>query len=122
MSLNKTSTALTVGESETLTATLKPEYALHKDLVWKSSDPNIATVSENGEVTAVAAGNATITVTATNGTEDTSDDKTATCDVTVKSIVKVTVPAGKTFTYNGKTRTGVAAGENYTLTGTTKAL
>ena len=121
VSLNKTSTTLAVGDSETLTATLKPEYALHPDLVWNSNDPSVATVSENGEVTAVAAGNATITVTATNGTADTSDDKTATCDVKVKQMINVTVPAGKTFTYNGKTRTGVAAGENYTLTGTTKA-
>ena len=121
VSLNKTSTTLAVGDSETLTAVLKPEYALHPDLVWESNDPSVATVSENGKVTAVVAGSATITVTATNGTEDTSDDKTATCDVTVKPMVKVTVPTGKTFTYNGKTQTGVAAGTGYSLTGATAA-
>ena len=121
VSLNKTSTSLAVGDSETLTAALKPEYALHPELVWESNDPSVATVSENGEVTAVAAGNATITVRATNGTDDTSDDKTATCDVTVKPTIKVTVPAGKTFTYSGKPQTGVAAGDNYTLTGITEA-
>ena len=60
VSLNKTSTALAVGDSETLTAALKPEYALHPELVWNSNDPSVATVSENGEVTAVAAGNTTI--------------------------------------------------------------
>ena len=38
-----------------------------------------------------------------------------------KATVKVAVPAGKTFTYNGKARTGVAAGNNYTLSGTRKA-
>ena len=121
VSLNKTSTTLAVGDSETLTAALKPEYALHPELVWESNDPSVATVSANGGVTAVSTGNATITVTATNGTEDTSDDKTATCDVTVKTMVKVTAPTGKTFTYNGKTQTGVAAGTGYSLTGATAA-
>ena len=119
--LNKTSTALAEGDSETLTAALKPEYALHPDLVWESNDPSVATVSKNGIVTAVAAGSATITVTATNGTEDTSDDYSATCDVTVKSIVTVAVPTGKTLTYNGKSQTGVAESTGYTLTGTTNA-
>ena len=117
VSLNKTSMTLAVGDSETLTATLKPEYALHPDLVWNSNEPSVATVSENGKVTAVSAGNATITVTATNGTEDTSDDKTATCDVTVKPMVKVTAPAGKTLTYDGSEQTGVEEGTGYTLTG-----
>lgn len=122
VSLNKTSTELTPGESEKLTATLEPEEPSYTNLVWNSTDPSVATVSENGEVKAVAAGKATITVTATNGSEDTSDDKTATCDVTVmKQMVTVTVPTGKTLTYNGKTQIGVAAGVNYTLTGTTKA-
>ena len=117
VSLNKTSMTLAVGDSETLTAVLKPEYALHPDLVWNSNEPSVATVSENGKVTAVSAGNATITVTATNGTEDTSDDKTATCDVTVKPMVKVTAPAGKTLTYDGSEQTGVEEGTGYTLTG-----
>ena len=121
VSLNKTSTTLAVGDSETLTATLKPEYALHPELVWESNNPSVATVSVNGGVTAVSTGNATITVRATNGTEDTGDDKTATCDVTVKPMVKVTAPTGKTFTYNGKTQTGVAAGTGYSLTGATAA-
>ena len=38
-----------------------------------------------------------------------------------KATVKVTAPVSKTFTYNGKTQTGVVAGSNYTLSGTTKA-
>ena len=38
-----------------------------------------------------------------------------------KASVKVTAPAGKTFTYNGKAQTGVASGANYTLSGTVKA-
>ena len=121
VSLNKTSTALEVGESETLTATLKPKDTAYPDLVWDSTGSDVATVSENGEVTAVAAGKATIIVTATNGTDDAGDDKTATCDVTVKTTDKVTAPAGRTLTYNGRSQTGVAAGTGYTLSGMTSA-
>ncbi len=127
VSLNKTSTTLTVDEKERLSATVEPEEATDPDLEWDSSNSGVAIVSGNGEVTALAAGEATITVRATNGTDDTGDDKTATCKVSVtekpapKPTVKVTVPAGKTFTYTGKIQTGVASGSNYTLTGITKA-
>ena len=82
--LNKTSTALTVGETDTLTATVNPDNSDHT-VAWSSDNESVATVSD-GVVTAVAEGTATITVTATNGTDDTSDDKTATCTVTVNAI------------------------------------
>ena len=127
VSLNKTSTTLTVDEKERITATVDPEEATDPDLEWDSSNPGVAKVSGNGEVTALAAGEATITVRATNGTDDTGDDKTATCKVTVtekpapKPTIKVTAPTGKTFTYNGKAKTGVASGAYYTLSGTVKA-
>ena len=39
-----------------------------------------------------------------------------------KDVVKVDAPKGKTFTYNGKSRTGVASGTGYTLSGTVKAV
>lgn len=66
---------LKVGESFTLTATVKPDNADDKTLTWSSSNDKVATVDANGKVTAVAAGTATITVKA--------GDATATCDVTV---------------------------------------
>ncbi len=57
---------LTVGESATLEAwTVHP--ACGAVLTWTSSDETVATVDENGQVTAVAAGIATVTVTATLG-------------------------------------------------------
>ena len=74
--LNKTSATLTVGNTETLTATVTPDNATNKSVTWTSSDTAVATV-ENGVVTAIAAGNATITVTTTDGS------KTAACAVTV---------------------------------------
>ena len=86
VTLNKTSTTLMEGDTETLTATISPDNALFKTVIWSSSEESIATVSDTGVVTAVAVGTANITVTATNGTEETSDDKTATCTVTVIPI------------------------------------
>ncbi|MBQ9209976.1 MAG: Ig domain-containing protein [Oscillospiraceae bacterium] len=83
VTLNKESTTLTVGAEETLTATVAPEGATDQTLTWTSSDPSVATVDANGTITAVGAGKATITATATNGTESTDDDVRATCEVTV---------------------------------------
>lgn len=84
VTLSKTELELEVGETATLTATVKPDNTSSADVTWKSSDENVATVSTTGVVTAIAAGTATITCTATNGTADnTADDKTATCAVTV---------------------------------------
>lgn len=74
ITLNKPQLSLVKGATETLTATVLPTTATDKAVTWKSSDTAVATV-ENGVVTAVAAGNATITATA--------GEKTATCVVTV---------------------------------------
>ena len=77
VTLNKTTLPLTVGDTETLTATVAPTDATNKAVTWTSSKESVATVDANGKVTAVAAGEATITVTTTDGS------KTATCTVTV---------------------------------------
>ena len=78
VALNKTETTLAVGAQEQLTATVLPEDAVQA-VTWTSSDPTVATVDENGLVTAVASGTATITATTTDGT-----GLTATCEVTVE--------------------------------------
>ena len=74
ITLNKTQLSLVKGATETLTATVLPTTATDKAVIWESGDTAVATV-ENGVVTAVAAGNATITAKA--------GEKTATCAVTV---------------------------------------
>jgi uncharacterized protein YjdB len=83
VTLAPTTATLTVGETTTLTPTVLPGDATDKSVTWSSSNEAVATVSNEGVVTAVAAGEATITVTATNGTDVTTDDQTATCTVTV---------------------------------------
>lgn len=81
ISLNHNSLDLKIGDvSHQLTATIYPTNATNKDLIWSSSNTNVATVSSSGVVTAKATGSATITATAADGS-----GKTATCSVTVKS-------------------------------------
>lgn len=77
VTLDNTSLVLNEGESATLAATVLPENATDKSLVWSSSDESVATVND-GEVVAVNMGTAVITVTTTDG------GKTAECTVTVK--------------------------------------
>ena len=77
VSLNKTSVTLGVGNTTTLKATVLPTTASLKDVIWSSSNPTVASVSQSGVVTANAEGTATITVTTKDG------GYTATCKVTV---------------------------------------
>lgn len=77
ITFDKTSLVLATGTSETITATVLPEKATHKNLVWTSDNLAVATV-EDGVVTAVAIGTANITATSTDGS-----DISATCAVTV---------------------------------------
>ncbi|CDC64921.1 ig domain protein group 2 domain protein [Bacteroides sp. CAG:770] len=83
--LNKTSTTLIEGETETLVATVMPENATDKSVVWESDNESAATVSQEGPVTAVGEGKATITVKTNDG------GFSASCKVTVnKKVIAVT--------------------------------
>ena len=76
VTLSQTELPLVKGATATLTATVVPSDATNQKVTWRSNNTSIATV-ENGTVTAVSAGNATITVTTEDG------NHTATCEVTV---------------------------------------
>ena len=76
LSIDKTSIQLKVGETVTLSATVNPSNASDKTVTWYSSDASIATVEE-GKITALKLGTATITAKA--------GDKTASCTVKVLS-------------------------------------
>jgi hypothetical protein len=65
LTLSKTTLQLTVGGTETLTYTVNPAYVTLQNVSWESTATNIATVANDGTVTAVAIGTVTITVTTT---------------------------------------------------------
>lgn len=96
VSLNKPSTTIEAGQTETLTATVTPANASNKSVTWTTSDSDVATVA-GGVVTAKAAGTATITATTVDG------GFTATCSV------KVSAPANVVFTAG--TDTGSSGGQ-----------
>ncbi len=78
VTLDRTTLEITVGDPNVrLTAIVVPENATDKTISWSSDRTDVATVDNEGNVHAVAPGNANITVTATNS------GKTATCIVTV---------------------------------------
>ncbi len=67
VTLSTTNTTIQLGSTKTLKATVLPENASMRTVTWKSSNPDVATVDENGVVTGVSAGTATITATAADG-------------------------------------------------------
>ena len=109
VSLNESSITLDVGGSKTLAATVTPDNATNKKARWTSDNETVATVSEDGVVTAVAGGTAVITATTHDGLF------TATCTVTVNApdaaptITTDTLPDGKV---------GEAYSQTLTATGT----
>ncbi|MCR5463289.1 MAG: Ig-like domain-containing protein [Bacteroidales bacterium] len=92
------------GETAAIVVTVTPEDASVKDVTFASSNEAVATVDEEGNITAVAPGTATITVTTVDG------EKTATCEVTVTP--KVVPVEGIAFT---KDQVSVVEGEKVLL-------
>ena len=109
VSLDESGITLDVGGNQTLTATVTPEDATNKKVRWSSDNEAVATVSEDGVVTAVAGGTAVITATTHDGLF------TASCTVTVNApdapptITTDTLPDGKV---------GEAYSQTLTATGT----
>jgi len=80
--IDKTSLNLLEGNSEKITATVLPENATNKKVIWSSSDESIAKVDENGNVTAIKEGQAIITAKLEN------TDLAAICEVNVSKLVE----------------------------------
>lgn len=104
ISLDQTSLSLISGESERLTATVKPDNATDKTVTWSSSNTSVVDVDQRGEVRAYEAGTAVITAKA--------GDKSATCSVTV------TVPVDR-ITLD-RAAVSLKVGESVKLTATIK--
>ena len=107
VTLNKKEVTIKAGNTQALTAIVSPSNATIKSVTWKSSNPKVATVNENGVVTGVSAGTATITATAADGS-----GVNATCKVTVTEDIKVA-----SVTLNKKEVT-IKAGNTQALTAT----
>ena len=65
--LSQTSATLTAGETMKITATVKPDNATEKQVVWTSSDETICLISQSGMLVGIAEGTATITATSEDG-------------------------------------------------------
>ena len=108
ITLSQTTATMTEGETMSLTATVTPDDATNKAVTWSSSNASVATVDANGKVTAKAAGTATITATANDGS-----DVKASCKVTVEK--KVVAVSSITLSQTTATMT---EGETMSLTAT----
>lgn len=100
-----TGLTLTKGQTQKLTATVAPANATNQTVSWSTSNKNVATVSENGLVTAVGGGDATITCTAQDGSG-------------VKAICKVTVTVPVSGIQLSQTSAELTVGDTLTLTKT----
>jgi len=102
ISLDKVATSIVVGNTATLTATISPTNATNPNVIWSSNDTSIATVDDNGTITAKSVGVAIISATAADGS-----GKRASCQVTVEPLLvsnivlnanNASIIIGKTFT------------------------
>lgn len=100
ISLNKSTLTMVTGDVETLTATVLPTTALDRDVEWSSTNTAAATVDQNGVVTAVGPGNATIIAKTVDG------GLTATCKVSVVTLAQeITFDCTELEIYNGESYT-----------------
>lgn len=101
ITLNESTRTMTAGDSFQLISVIQPENASDKAVNWSSSNPTVASVSENGLVKAVAEGTAVITAKTNSG------GKTAAFQVTVKKpeVESITISAypSKLTYYTGET-------------------
>lgn len=108
---------LTVGEEKTLIATVSPENATNKNLTWSSSDSAVATVDQDGKVTPVGPGNATITVTTIDGgSTDTAVVNVATKPEAPTNVTAIAGDGEATINFTAPSSNGGSPIINYTVT------
>lgn len=108
VTIDQTELTLNRNESKKLTATVLPGNADVRTVTWSSSDPEVATVDENGIVTGVKAGKATITATSKCPYAD--EAPVATSEVEVMDVVVINLNKNYIFfTAEGETETLTAS-------------
>jgi Bacterial surface proteins containing Ig-like domains len=101
ISLDKTSLDMHPEDTNTIIATVTPENATNKSVLWTSSNPSVVTVDQNGNIKAVGEGTAIITATTQDGS-----NLSATCTINVKkadvgnALLTVTMTDGQQRTYD----------------------
>lgn len=83
VSLDKDLLTLATGQTLALNATVIPSNSTNPSIIWSSSDPSVATVDTEGNITGVTVGSAVITVLTKDG------NHTATCSVNVRNDIIV---------------------------------
>ncbi len=101
ITLDQTSAEVKRGENLALQATISPYYAANKKVVWKSVDTKVATVDDNGNVTAKAPGRTKITATS-----DENSSYQASCTITVPYNITYNLNKGKNNAANPSTYYG----------------
>ena len=101
ITLDQTSAEVKRGENLVLQATISPYYAANKKVVWKSADTKVATVDDNGNVTAKAPGRTKITATS-----DENSSYQASCTITVPYNITYNLNKGKNNAANPSTYYG----------------
>ena len=135
ITLSESSYAMTVDDELSLTATVNPNNATNDSVVWSSGDESVATVSDEGLVTAVGVGGTTITATAQDGsgvygtctitvsakpsTTDYDIDATTTTQVTTNDTSTVVFTNGSVTVTIAKSSSSTNA-NNYVASGTNK--
>jgi len=117
LTLNKSELALNVGEEETLVVTGTPSNATNKTLLWKSSNPEVASVNSSGKVIAASKGTTVIRAEATDGS-----GKYVSCVVTVNNIQILNVYLDKSSLDLSEGDTATIAATVYPNNATTKTL
>ena len=108
VSLDASSLELSIGDTYTFKTSVLPENATNKELIWSSSDDSVVSV-DNGKITALKEGKATITVKSKDGF------KTSSCEVTVNKVPPVIHVNSVSL---NETTLNIETGDRYTLIAT----